>query len=127
MSDPAPNSTPPPTPSPAPTPSPNQSPAPTPSPNQSPAPAPAGEAKSLSPHVLASQLFESALVQFRGNAHEASMQVMRFLTEALVFTISVAVGDDETARRGLLKSVGDSITAAPRHPLVPVSNAPKGP
>lgn len=112
------------------TPAPKQTPASNQTPNSTPTPAPiqdtptkpmAEPAKSLSPHGLANQLFEAALVQFKGNAHEASMQVMRFLTEALVFTISVAVGDDEMSRKGLLKSIGDSITAAPRHPLVPAS------
>jgi len=70
--------------------------------------------KPLSSSGLADQLFDATLLQYKGNAREAATQVIRFLAEALVFAISRATGDDEIARKGLLKSVGDSIIAATR-------------
>jgi hypothetical protein len=74
--------------------------------------------KPLTPHGLASQLFDAAILQ-QGNPREAAMQVMRFLTEAVVYSISVIAGADEAARKGLLKEVGEAIVAAPRLVMVP--------
>jgi hypothetical protein len=76
--------------------------------------------KSLSPVEFAHQLFNAALLQCKGNAQEASLQVMGFLTEALVFSVSMSIGDNEIARKGLLKHIGETIAKAPPHPLAKV-------
>ena len=68
--------------------------------------------KQLTPSDLANQLFDAALVQYQSNPREAARQVIVFLTEALIYTIS-STGGDEVARKALLKSVGESIIAAP--------------
>jgi hypothetical protein len=83
--------------------------------------------KPSSPTDLAHQLFEAALLRYKGNAGEALMQVIRLLTEALVFSISVSAGDNEVARKGLLKHVGESIITAPRHSLVGAPPTPPAP
>jgi hypothetical protein len=72
----------------------------------------------LTPPRLAHQLFEFALAQYKGNVGEASMQVIRFLTESLVFTISVSAADNELSRLNLLKHVAEKLMSAPLHPLV---------
>jgi hypothetical protein len=72
----------------------------------------------LTPPRLAHKLFEMALVQCKGNAGEASMQVIRFLTESLVFTASVSAADNELARLNLLKHIAEKLMSAPLHPLV---------
>jgi hypothetical protein len=59
-----------------------------------------------------------ALVQCNGNAGDASMQVIRFLTESLVFTASVSAADNELARLNLLKHIAEKLMSAPLHPLV---------
>jgi hypothetical protein len=74
--------------------------------------------ETLTPPRLAHQLFELALTQYKGNAGEASMQVIRFLTESLVFTISVSAADNELSRLNLLKHVAEKLMSAPLHPLV---------
>lgn len=74
--------------------------------------------ETLTPPRLAHQLFEFALAQYKGSAGEASMQVIRFLTEALVFTISVSAADNELSRLNLLKHVAEKLMSAPLHPLV---------
>jgi hypothetical protein len=71
--------------------------------------------KSLTPPGLANQLFDAALVQYKSDPREAAKQVIVFLTESLVYAISVTAGDD-VARKALLKSVGESIVAAPPPP-----------
>jgi hypothetical protein len=76
--------------------------------------------KSLSPIDLANQLFSAALLQCKGTAQEASLQVIGFLTEALVFSVSMSIGDNEIARKGLLKQIGDAVAAAPPHPLAKI-------
>lgn len=75
-------------------------------------------AEALTPPRLAHQLFELALAQYKGNAGEASMQVIRFLTESLVFTVSVSAADNELSRLNLLKHVAEKLMSAPLHPLV---------
>jgi hypothetical protein len=74
--------------------------------------------KPLSPDQLANQLFDAALMQFRGDPREAARQIIIFLSEALIYAISSTAGDDN-ARKALLKSVGDSITNAPSPPKKP--------
>jgi len=71
--------------------------------------------KQLTPPDLANQLFDAALAQYQSDPREAARRVIIFLTEALVYTISVTAGGDD-ARKALLKSVGESIIAAPPHP-----------
>lgn len=66
----------------------------------------------LSPEILANQLFDAAIVQYKGDHREATRQVMNFLAESLVYVISATAGDD-SARKALLKSMGDSIASAP--------------
>jgi len=73
---------------------------------------PNNSTKQLTPPDLANQLFDAALVQYKSDPREAARQVIIFLTEALVYAISSTAGD-EAARKALLKSVGESIVAAP--------------
>lgn len=68
------------------------------------------EPKVLSPKELADQLFDAAFAQIKGDHREAARQVILFLKEALVYAVSATAGDD-VARKGLLKSVGESIVA----------------
>jgi hypothetical protein len=75
-------------------------------------------ADTLTPPRLAHQLFEMALTQYKGNAGEASMQVIRFLTEALVFTVSVSAADNDLSRLNLFKHIAEKLMSAPLHPLV---------
>ena len=71
--------------------------------------------QALSPDQLANQLFDAAIMQYRNDPREAARQVIIFLTDALIYAISGTAGDD-VARKALLKSVGDKITAAPAPP-----------
>jgi hypothetical protein len=68
------------------------------------------EPKVLSPKDLADQLFDAALLQVKGNYREAAQQVTIFLKEALVYAVLASAGDEAT-RKGLLRSVGESIVA----------------
>lgn len=68
------------------------------------------EPKALSPQDLANQLFDAALPQSKNDPREAARQVIIFLKEALVYAVSSTASDD-VARKGLLKSVGESIVA----------------
>jgi hypothetical protein len=68
--------------------------------------------KQLRPADLANQLFDAAVLQYKSDPREAARQVIVFLTETLVYAISASAGDD-AARKALLKSVGESIVAAP--------------
>lgn len=81
-------------------------------------------AQMLSPDGLANQLFDAAIMQYKGDPREAARQVIVFLTEALIYAVSSTAGD-EGARKGLLKSVGDTIAAAP--PLANKGAAPAKP
>jgi nicotinamide mononucleotide (NMN) deamidase PncC len=74
--------------------------------------------KQLTPPDLATQLFDAAFVQYKNDHREAARQVIVFLTETLVYAISSSAGD-EAARKALLKSVGESIAAAPTAPAGP--------
>jgi hypothetical protein len=75
------------------------------------------EPKVLSSKELADQLFDAALSQVNGDLREAARQVIIFLKDALVYAVS-ATASDEASRKGLLKSVGESIIvlAAPPPP-----------
>jgi hypothetical protein len=74
----------------------------------------------LSPDQLASQLFDAVLPQCKNDPREAARQVIVFLTSSLIYAICVTAGD-EAARKALLKSVGDSIIAAPTSSILPSS------
>lgn len=69
----------------------------------------------LDPEGLASQLFDTFIVQSKGNPREAAQQVIMFLSASLVHAIS-AVAGDEAARKTMLKTVGESIIGAPPPP-----------
>ena len=69
----------------------------------------------MRPQDLANQLFDAAIVQYRNDPREAAKRVISFLTEALVYSI-VSSATDEAARKAVLKSIGESIIAAPPHP-----------
>lgn len=69
------------------------------------------ETKALSPKDLANQLFDATFPLVKGDPREAARQVILFLKEALVYAVTSSVGD-ETARKALLKNVGESIVAA---------------
>ena len=72
--------------------------------------------KQLTPPDLANQLFDAAVVQCKNDPREAARRVILFLTETLVYAIGATAGD-EAARKALLKGVGESIVAAPQHPM----------
>lgn len=67
--------------------------------------------KPLSPKDLADQLFDAVLLQAKGDYREAAGQVILFLKEALVYAVLSSAGGDDAAKKGLLKSVGESIVA----------------
>ena len=79
---------------------------------------PNAQTQMLSPDGLASQLWDAAFVQSKGDPREAARQVIIFLTEAIVFAISSSAGD-ENARKAMLKNIGDTIASAP-----PLQKAP---
>lgn len=70
------------------------------------------------PVSLAFELYDGALVQFKGNAREASLNVMMFLTEALVFTVGLTGGASESMIKMLLQNLGPQISNAPIPPLM---------
>ncbi len=72
----------------------------------------APNSQSFSPDQLANQLFDVAIGQFPTDPREAARQVIIFLTSSLIYAIRATAGD-EAARKALLKSVGESIVAAP--------------
>lgn len=73
--------------------------------------------KPLGPIELANSVLEMALAQYKPS--EAIVQVTRFLTESLVYTIAVSARGDEAVRKARLKEVGEAIIAAPVHPQAP--------
>lgn len=73
------------------------------------------EPKVLSSKELADQLFDAVLAQVNGDHREAARQVIYFLKEALVYAVSATAGDD-AARKGLLRSVGESIAGLAEPP-----------
>jgi hypothetical protein len=76
------------------------------------------EPKALSPKELADQLFDAVFAQGTAQgkgspqeiAQEAAGQVIAFLKEALIYAL-LSTGRDEVTKRGLLKSLGESIVA----------------
>jgi hypothetical protein len=78
------------------------------------------EPNALGPKELADQLFDAVLAQVKGDCREAARQVILFLKESLVYAVT-ATGGDDTARKALLRSVGESIVALtnPPNPQTP--------
>lgn len=74
--------------------------------------------KLMTPESLAHAIFDEAIVEANGDVREASVTVMRFLTEALVYSAGISCGGDEVALRGVLGHVGKMIAEAPTHPIV---------
>lgn len=70
------------------------------------------------PEVLAHEIYEQALQEAGGDEREASLSVMRFLTEALVYSAGMSVGGDEEMLRGVLGHIAGMIAKAPVHPIV---------
>lgn len=87
--------------------------------------------KALSPPDLANQLFDAALLQYKGDPREAVRQVIVFLTETLVYAISAATAGDPNARQGLFISVIEAIDQAMKPSGTPSSpsspNTPSAP
>jgi hypothetical protein len=100
-----------------------------------PTPPPTPPTKPATPEVLAHEIYDQAIQEARGDEREASVTVMRFLTEALVYSAGVSTGGDEVALKGMLKHLGKMIAEAPVHPIVAAVAAardakkrePKGP
>lgn len=72
----------------------------------------------LSPERLAHQLYDQAVAQVGGNMQDASIRVMQFLTDALVYSVGLSAGGDEKLLRSLLEHLASMIAAAPTHPIV---------
>ena len=81
------------------------------------------EIKPATPEALAHAIYEQAVREEGGDAREASVRVMRFLTEALVYSAGLSCGGDEVTLKGVLKFVGRMITEAPVHPIVAAVSA----
>lgn len=83
------------------------------------APTQAAPAPQLSgPVSLAFELYDAALGEFKGNARDAALNVMMFLTESLVFTVGLAAGGNEPTLKTLLQHLGAQISSAPAAPLL---------
>jgi hypothetical protein len=70
------------------------------------------------PATLAHKIYDQAILDSGGDAYEASIFVMRFLTEALVYSAGMAVGGDEEALKGVLAHLAKMVAEAPVHPIV---------
>ena len=70
------------------------------------------------PELLAHQIYDQALPQAGGDEREASLIVMHFLTEALVYSAGMSVGGDEVVLKGVLEQLAAMIAKAPVHPIV---------
>lgn len=76
------------------------------------------EIKTATPEALAHAIYEQAVREAGGDEREASVRVMRFLTEALVYSAGLSCGGDEVTLKGVLKFVAKLIAEAPVHPIV---------
>ncbi len=74
--------------------------------------------KPATPEMFAHEIYDQALQEARGDAREASVTVVRFLTEALVYAAGMSVGGDEVALKGVLEHLAKMIATAPAHPIV---------
>jgi hypothetical protein len=74
--------------------------------------------KPVTPEILAHDIYEQAVRETGGDTREASINVMRFFTEALIYAAGVSCGGDEVTLKSVLKHLGTSIAKAPVHPIV---------
>lgn len=77
-----------------------------------------GPPAGITPDLLVQGLFEDAIAQIGDDPKEAAVQVMSFLTQALVLAANISSGGNESARKGMLKYLAEQIEAAPPHPLI---------
>ena len=105
------------------------------------------QGQGLTPEGLANQLFDAAVSQTLSqnitDPREAARRVVGFLTdslfyaltstkndlvvfltETLIYVVSSSSGGDESARKELLKHVGDTIANAPPLPVKPAAGKP---
>jgi hypothetical protein len=73
--------------------------------------------KLTSPEILAHEIYDQALRDADGDEREASLIVMHFLTEALVYSAGLSVGGDEVLFKGVLEQLAGMIAKAPIHPI----------
>jgi hypothetical protein len=71
-----------------------------------------------SPEVLAHKIYDQALQEANGDTREASINVLHYLTETLVYSAGISCGGDEITLKSVLKHLGEMIAAAPVHPIV---------
>jgi len=81
--------------------------------------------KPATPETLAHEIFEQAVRENGGDEREASVTVLRFLTEALVYSAGISCGGDEVTLKDVLKHLGKMIAEAPVHPIVAAVTARK--
>jgi hypothetical protein len=84
------------------------------------------KSKPSTPEVLAHEIYEQALRETGGDEREASVSVIRFLTEALVYSAGMSVGGDEELLRAVLGHIAGMIAKAPPHPIVVAVTAARG-
>lgn len=72
----------------------------------------------LTPELLAHRIYDEAIEKAGGDTRDASVTVMRFLTESLIYAAGVSCGGDEVQLKGVLKHLGKMIAEAPVHPIV---------
>lgn len=74
--------------------------------------------KPATPESLAHEIYGRALRDVAGDEREASILVIRFFTEALVYSTAMSVGGDEVLLKGMLEQLAGMIAKAPIHPIV---------
>jgi hypothetical protein len=72
----------------------------------------------ITPESLAHEIFEQAVRENGGDEREASVTVLRFFTEALVYSAGLSCGGDEVTLKDVLGHLGKMIAEAPAHPIV---------
>jgi hypothetical protein len=107
-------------------------PAPTLAPQKATTPqAPASQTQAQKPQVsgpvaVAFDLYDMALVEFKGNKLNASVNVMLLLEQAMIFMVGVVSGGNEPNLKVLLESIGAGISKAPTRPLLDLVEAATG-
>lgn len=74
--------------------------------------------KPETPESLAHGIFEQAVRENGGDEREASVTVLRFLADALVYSAGISCGGDEFTLKSVLKHLGKMVSEAPVHPIV---------
>lgn len=74
--------------------------------------------KPTTPEALAHEIFEQAVRANGDDEREASVTVLRFLTEALIYSAGLSCGGDEVTLKSVLGHLGKMISEAPVHPIV---------